>query len=44
MEILELIAVHDKNVQERLRQGPKNGTYTSPEIQNSILHVMGDMV
>ena len=31
-------------MQERLRQGPKNGTYTSPEIQNSILHVMGDMV
>ncbi len=44
MEILQLVALHDKSVQDRLRQGPKNGMYTSPEIQNSILHVMGDMV
>jgi len=44
MEILQLVALHDKSVQDRLRQGPRNCMYTSPEIQNSLLHVMGEMV
>ena len=45
VEILKLIALHDKDIQDRLQHGPtKNGLYTSPEIQNCILHIMGDMV
>lgn len=44
MEILQLVALHDKSVQDRLQQGPRNCMYTSPEIQNSLLHVMGEMV
>ena len=44
LEILKLVALHDKTVQDRLQQGPKNSMYTSPEIQNSLLHTMGDLV
>ena len=44
LEILKLVALHDKTVQDRLQQGPRNAMYTSPEIQNSLLHIMGDMV
>ena len=44
LEILKLVALHDKTVQDRLQQRPRNGMYTSPEIQNSLLRVMGDMV
>ena len=44
LEILKLVALHDNTVQDRLQQGPRNTMYTSPEIQNSLLHIMGDMV
>ena len=38
---LTLIAAHDSIVQERLKNGPRNAVYTSPEIQNALLHIMG---
>ena len=44
MEMLQLVALHDKSVQDRLQQGPRNCMYTSPEIQNSLLNVMGELV
>ena len=44
VEILKLIALHDKDIQDRVQHSPKNGLYTSPEILNCILHIMGDMV
>ena len=44
LEILKLVALHNKTVQDRLQQGPKNGIYTSLEIQNCFLHTMGDLV
>ena len=40
LELLHLIAHHDPVVKHRLENGPKNAMYTSPEIQNSILHIM----
>ena len=45
LEILHLAALHDPIVQQRrLIEGPRNAVYTSPEIQNTLLHVMGEMV
>ena len=44
LKILELIGNHDSVVGEKLRNGPQNATYTSPEIQNSVLHIMGEML
>ena len=44
IEILTLVAAHDSIVQERLQNGPRNAVYTSPEIQNALLHIMGEMV
>ena len=41
LEILNLIALHDPVINERLVNGPK---YTSPDIQNALVHVMGGMV
>ena len=43
-EILKLVANHDLIVNCRLTDGPKNAAYTSPEIQNILLNVMGNMV
>ena len=43
-EILNLVSNHDDIVRERLCSGPRNATYTSPEIQNMLLHNMGGMV
>lgn len=37
LEILQLVANHDKVIEERLESGPRNATYTSAGIQNSIL-------
>ena len=31
-------------VKQRLEQGPQNATYLSPEIQNMLLRIMGDML
>ena len=44
VEILNLIALHDPVINERLKNGPKHAKYTSPHIQNSLIHVMGAMV
>ena len=44
LEMLILVAKHDPIVQHRLSNGPRNAIYTSPEIQNTLLHVMGDIV
>ena len=44
LEILSLVASHDTTVQERLLCGPRNAVYTSPDIQNSLLNVMANMV
>ena len=44
LEILHLVALHEPIVQQRLSQGPRNAVYTSPEIQNTLLHIMGEMV
>ena len=35
---------HDSVVQDRLQNGPKNATYTSPEVQKELLHIMGTMI
>ena len=43
-EILQLVAAHDPIVQERLQRGPRNATYMSAEMQNTLLQVMGGMV
>ena len=42
--ILYLVASHDPVVQQRLSEGPRNAVYMSPEIQNTLLHIMGEMV
>ena len=44
LEILKLIASHDEVVRDRLTCGPKNAMYTSPNIQNELLDIMGGMV
>ena len=44
LEILNLVAHHDPVINERLMNGPKYAKYTSPEIQNSLIHIMGVMV
>jgi len=44
LEIFSVIAKHDPIVQEYIDKGPKNATYLSPDIQNSILNIMGKKV
>lgn len=44
LEILNLVATHDTVINERLKNGPKNAKYTSPDIQNTLINVMGGMV
>lgn len=44
IEILNVVGNLDAVVKERLEHGPKNAKYTSPEIQNCLLQIMGDMV
>ena len=44
LEILHLIAKHDKVVEERLQCGPRNAIYTSPEVQNTLLNILANMV
>ena len=43
-EILTLVASHDPVVKEKLQDGPRNAVYTSPEIQNTLLEIMGNAV
>ncbi|KAI6648723.1 Zinc finger MYM-type protein 1-like [Oopsacas minuta] len=42
--LLTFIGNHDQIVGKRIKEGPQNVKYTSPEIQNELLGVMGDMV
>ena len=42
--LLTFISNHDQIVRKRIKEGPQNSKYTSPEIQNELLGVMGDMV
>ena len=44
MEILDLLARHDQTISEKLRHAPRNALYVSPDIQNSLLELMGEMV
>lgn len=44
LSILKLIAAHDEIVRSKLEKGPNNAKYTSPQIQNELLEVMGDIV
>ena len=44
LEILELVANHDPIIRRRLTDGPRNATYTSADIQNELLNVMGSIV
>ncbi|XP_011410045.1 PREDICTED: zinc finger MYM-type protein 1-like [Amphimedon queenslandica] len=44
LEILDVVASHDPAIQQKLVSGPRNALYTSPEIQNSLLSIMGKMV
>ena len=44
LEILQIISRHDKIVEDRMVSGPRNATYISAGIQNSILKILGDIV
>ena len=44
LEILELVASHDELVKDKLKNGPRNAIYTSPNIQNCLINILGDMV
>ena len=44
LAILNLVANHDENIRERITHGPRNATYTSPDIQNTLLQIMAGMV
>ena len=44
LELLHTVAKHDVIVEERMVCGPRNATYTSAGIQNSILKIFGDTV
>ena len=44
LKILELVGNHDSIVGEKLQNVPQKATYTSPEIQNSVLQTMGEML
>ena len=44
LEILHLVAQHDPLVKCRIDNGPRNSTYTSPDIQNDMLGVMAGLI
>ena len=43
-EILLLLSRYDSTVQDRLQKGPRNALYTSHDIQNTIIHIMSQIV
>ncbi|KAI6651115.1 Zinc finger MYM-type protein 1-like [Oopsacas minuta] len=43
-EVLQVIGNHDPIIQHRLEHGPQNPIYRSPEVQNLLLNIMGDML
>uniref|UniRef100_A0A1X7UEJ2 DUF4371 domain-containing protein n=1 Tax=Amphimedon queenslandica TaxID=400682 RepID=A0A1X7UEJ2_AMPQE len=44
IEILLLLSRYDHVIQDRLQKGPRNALYTSHDIQNTIIHIMGQIV
>ena len=44
LEILNIVARHDIIVKDRLQTGPRNVVYTSAEIQNTLLNLLGNKV
>ena len=44
LELLHLVAHHDPVIKHRLENGPKNAMYMSPEMQNSIMHIMASIL
>ena len=44
LEILTLVAKHDDIVEQHLKNNPRNAIYTSPDIQNALLNVMGNII
>lgn len=44
LEILSLLARHDPVVEQYLHNNPRNATYTSPDIQNTLLKVVGKII
>ena len=44
LELLDLVAKHDTIIQQKITNTPQNATYTSPQIQNDLLHIMAGIV
>ena len=44
LELLDLVAKHDTVIQHKITNIPHNATYTSPQIQNDLLHIMASIV
>ena len=44
LELLDLVAEHDTVLQHKIANIPRNATYTSPQIQNDLLHIIAGMV
>lgn len=44
LSILALVASHDSSVHQQLTNNPRNAVYTSPDVQNTLLNVMGERV
>ena len=44
LTVLQFISRHDEIVHKKLQEGPNNAKYVSPQIQNELLDVMGQMV
>ena len=43
-EWLDVVANHDDVIKNKLQSGPHNAIYTSPDIQNTVINIMGDIV
>ena len=41
---MKLIALHDNVIAQRLKSGPSNATYLSPEIQNEVIGILASMI
>ena len=41
LTILQFVGRHDEIVCKRLKEGPSNAKYVSPQIQNELLDIMG---
>ena len=43
-EMLSLVAKHDGEIDQHFHASPRNALYTSPDIQNALLNVMGNII